>query len=330
MSGVLRHLAALSVGLALAAGALAVVFPGADVDTEVAFDAAALPDDLDVWLAAREAVIPDLRPDDAKRIVWAGAPGRRTALALVYLHGFSAGPAELSPVPTRVAEALGANLFLQRLAGHGRDGAAMAEPEAGDWIEDAAEAMAIARRLGDRVVVIGTSTGGTLAATLAVDPALAEQRAALAGVALISPNFGVRNAGAELLTWPAARHWAPLIAGETRGFEPRNEEHAAHWTEEYPTVAAIPMQALVAHAAALDWRSAGVPALIYYSPRDAVVLPGRIEAVAAAWGAPATLVAAEPAAGGTDPNEHVLAGDILSPARTDRAVALLTEWIGGL
>jgi alpha-beta hydrolase superfamily lysophospholipase len=330
MSGVLRLLGALLVGLALAVGAVAVVAPGADVDTEVAFDAAALPEDLDAWLAAREAEVPDLRPADAKRIVWAGAPGARTDLALVYLHGFSAGPVELSPVPTRLAEALGANLFLQRLAGHGRDGAAMAEPSAGDWVADAAEAMAVARRLGDRVVVLGTSTGGTLAATLAVDPALAERRDGLVGVALVSPNFGLRNRAARLLTWPAARHWVPLVAGATRGFEPLNAEHADHWTEDYPTVAAIPMQALVDHATALDWSAAQVPALVYYSPRDEVVLPGRIEAVAASWGAPATVVPAEPAAGRTDPSEHVLAGDILSPGRTDRAVALLSEWIGGL
>ena len=71
---------------------------------------------------------------------------------------------------------------MMRLAGHGRSGAAMAEPLAGDWIEDMAEAMAIGRRLGDRVVVIATSTGGTLAAIAATDPVLSE---GLAGVVLV-------------------------------------------------------------------------------------------------------------------------------------------------
>lgn len=84
---------------------------------------------LDGWLADREAQVPDLRPDAEKTILWAGAPGQKTPLSVVYVHGFSAAAPELRPVPDRFAEALGANLFFTRLAGHGRDGAAMAEPE---------------------------------------------------------------------------------------------------------------------------------------------------------------------------------------------------------
>ena len=64
---------------------------------------------------------------------------------------------------------------------------------------DTAEALAIGRRIGDRVLVIATSTGGTLAALAATDPELSER---LAGVVLISPNFGVQNPKAGLLTLP--------------------------------------------------------------------------------------------------------------------------------
>ena len=89
--------------------------------------------------------------DAAKRIVWAGAAGQKTPLAVIYVHGFSASAEEIRPVPDEVAKALGANLFYTRLAGHGRSGDAMAEPLAGDWIEDMAEAMAILQKLsGER------------------------------------------------------------------------------------------------------------------------------------------------------------------------------------
>lgn len=81
---------------------------------------------LDGWLAEREAEVPELRPDAAKTIVWAGAPGQKTALSVVYVHGFSAAAPELRPVPDQFAAGLGANLFFTRLSGHGRDGAAMA------------------------------------------------------------------------------------------------------------------------------------------------------------------------------------------------------------
>ena len=133
--------------------------PEEPFDRDISFEANALPDDISEFLAQRELQFSDIRPEAAKRIVWAGAPGQKTPLAVIYVHGFSASAEEIRPVPDEVAKALGANLFYTRLAGHGRSGDAMAEPLAGDWIEDMAEAMAIGRRLGDRVVVIATSTG---------------------------------------------------------------------------------------------------------------------------------------------------------------------------
>jgi hypothetical protein len=105
--------------LGLAVGVIAVVFPPDGVDRDIAFDPATLPDDLDAWLAARESAVPALRPDSGKEILWAAAPGAKTPLAVVYLHGFSADREEIRPVPDDVATALGANLFLTRLAGHG-------------------------------------------------------------------------------------------------------------------------------------------------------------------------------------------------------------------
>lgn len=143
-----------------------------------------LPADLSGWLAEREAAID---PDLAARIEWADAPDAQTEIAIVYLHGFSASPREIAPVPQHVAKALGANLFLARLTGHGQDGAALATASAEDWWRDTAEALAVGQRLGRRVVVIGTSTGATLAAEAARDPVLGQ---GIAGVVMISGNFG--------------------------------------------------------------------------------------------------------------------------------------------
>jgi len=143
-------------------------------------------------LAAREAAFDDIRPGSEAWIVWAGAPYAPTDLVVVYLHGFSASRMETAPLAQEVAAALDANLLEMRLSGHGRDGDAMAEPRAGDWVDDAALAMALGRAIGDRVVLIGTSTGGTLATYAATEPDLAE---GLAGIVLISPNFRLANPG---------------------------------------------------------------------------------------------------------------------------------------
>lgn len=309
--------------LLVAAGAMAwAVGPRAPVAHEIAFEAAALPEDLDAWLAAREARVPDLRPGADKRIVWAGAAGARTPVSVIYVHGFSASAEELRPVPDRVAADLGANLFFTRLAGHGRDGAAMADASAGDWVADMAEAMAIGRRLGERVIVIGTSTGGTLAALAAHEPALSE---GLAGIVFVSPNFRIANPAAPLLTLPWARHWLPPLAGEERSFTAINSGHAAHWTTRYPSVAVLPVAALVAHVRRRDAGAATVPALFLYSEHDKVVSPAAVRRMFAEWGGPKRLVPFVMAPG-DDPYSHVIAGEILSPTQTDRAVAEILDW----
>ncbi|WP_068115526.1 alpha/beta hydrolase [Tropicimonas marinistellae] len=317
--------------LVLVAGLAAILLwgPREPVDAEIGFDPQILPADaaeLDGWLATREAEVPNLRPDDAKQIRWNGAPGARTPLAIVYLHGFSASQAEIRPVPDNVAAALGANLYFARLSGHGRDGPAMAEPAAGDWIADTAEALAIGRRIGERVLVISTSTGGTLAALAAVDPSLSED---LAGMVFVSPNFRIANPLAGLLTLPYARHWMPLAQGAERGFDPLNDDHAAHWTTRYPSVAAVPLAALVAHVGALDYAQAEVPALFVYSRADQIVAAEATDAVHDTWGGPVARELIEPDGTG-DPANHLIAGDILSPGRTERVSQRIIDWASAL
>ena len=241
---------------------------------------------------------------------------------MIYVHGFSASSEEVRPLPDRVAEALGANLYFTRLAGHGRDAAAMAEPELADWMADMAEAMAIGRRIGSRVLVIATSTGGTLSTLMAADPEMSE---GLAGLALISPNYRVANPAGRILTWPGAEWWGPLIAGRERGFEPVNEAQARYWTERYPTVSVLPMAAAVAEARAIDHAALDVPALFIFSPEDRVVDAGATRHVAEVWGGASETEIVRPGPG-TDPFNHVLAGDILSPALTDPITERILQW----
>ena len=285
---------------------------------------------LDAWLAAREAAVPALRADAAKRIVWAADPGARTDWAVVYIHGFSASLGELRPVPDRVAAALGANLFYTRLAGHGRDGPAMAEATVADWVADTAEALAVGRALGERVLVIATSTGATLAALAAHDPDMA---ADVAGLVLVSPNFRLAGWPGRVIEWPRARDWGPLLVGETRGFTPRNPDHGRYWTQHYPTVAVAPMGALTRAVRSLDPAAVAVPALFVVHERDRIVdVPAALEQ-AAGWGrgtgarAEVARVSLLP---GDDPAGHVVAGDVLSPGGTAPLVARILGWVAGL
>lgn len=311
---------------ALAALALWFSVPRTGVERSVDFSEANIPADVEAYVTQREAAFSDIRPGDSKRILWAGERGAKTPLAIIYVHGFSASPAEIRPVPDEVARALGANLFFTRLAGHGRTGAAMAQASAEDWLFDMAEAMAIGRRLGERVIVIGTSTGGTLAALAATDPQLNE---GLAGTVLISPNFGIHAPAQWILDAPFVEHWGAAVAGETRSFTPLNAEQGRHWTTEYPTAALYPMARLIRAARDADYAQATTPALFLYAPADQVIDPARIPPVIDAWGGP-TQVELREMQGDDDPFAHVIAGDIMSPGQTEQTIQIITDWARGL
>lgn len=303
--------------------ALAALFslgPRVVVDTRVV--APALPEDLDAWLEVSEAAIPDVRPGTEKRIVWADPATRQaTPLSVIYLHGFSATRQEIAPVCDRVARQLQANLFYTRLRGHGRSGDAMAEATVNAWLADAVEALEIGRRLGQRVVVIGTSTGGTLATWLAA------RSEGLASLVLISPNFGVANPTAGILLWPWGEQLARLIVGPRRSWEPHNPSQALYWSHDYPTQALLPMMGLVDLVEGLDLKQITLPTLVLYSPEDSVVSPARTEARFQELGtARKALIEVEETG---DPSHHVIAGDIMSPGSTDAVVKRIVGFVRG-
>lgn len=294
--------------------------------TEVSFDEGLLGNDVDAYLASREARFDDITPGVEKRVVWHGVRGEKTRQVLVYVHGFSASSEEIRPVPDRIASALGANLVYTRLQGHGRSDAAMAEATTEGWMRDVAEALAVARAVGEEVIILSTSTGGTLVAEAARQPALMQQ---VRGVIFVSPNFSINNPLAPLLTLPAARNWLPLVAGRTRSYEPRNDRQAIFWTTSYPTVAVLPMAALVERARSRDFAVIKLPALFWYSDADQVVVPAATDKVVARWGGPVTVMKVTLGAG-SDPYAHVIAGAIASPSQTELTVAGMLSWIENL
>lgn len=282
--------------------------------------------DVDAYFATQEARFQDLTPGVEKRVIWAEDAGARTELAIVYVHGFSATSEEIRPVPDRVAAVLGANLVYTRLQGHGRDGAALDGATVQGWANDFAEAMIVARRVADEVVVISTSTGGGLVAAMADQPEVMDS---VKGLIFVSPNFQINNPAATLLTWPGARYWGPLVAGRTQSFEPSNAAHGTYWTTTYPTTATLQMAALTKMAFAKAYSDVMLPALFWISDEDRVVKPEATKDVAARWGGPA-LVSVQQLGPGQDPYAHVIAGDILSPGETDKVVDAFVKFIKGL
>ena len=306
--------------------AMVVFGPYEDVDLTAEFDESVLSGGVSAYFTAEEAQFDDITPGAEKRVIWQGAAEASTPLAVLYVHGFSATAQEIRPVPDLVADGLGANLIYTRLTGHGRTGAAMADATVADWMADVAEGLAAARQVGEQVLIVSTSTGGTLAAAVAADPVLSRD---VAGIVMVSPNFGINNPLAPLLTFPAARAWVPMIAGQERSFEPRTAQQEVFWTTRYPTVATLPMAALVKEVGALDLSGTAIPALFIYSDADTVVRPDKTAEMVARWGGPVQV--AQPDLGPEDdPDAHVIAGDILSPGQTAWAAQTILSWAEGL
>ncbi len=309
----------------VAVGALIYWFgPREDVDLHPRFEPRKFGEGVQVYFESVESAFDDIVPGVEKRVIWQdGFKERRTPVSILYLHGFSATSEEIRPVPDRVADALGANLVYTRLQGHGRRGEAMAEGTASGWMQDMAEGLAAARAVGDQVVVISTSTGGTLAAAAAMDDDLNRD---LAGIVFISPNFGVNTPGAFIPGLPWARDWLPVLMGENRDVSGPDPEKNRYWSAIYPWEAVVPMTVLVDVVFALDFSDAKVPALFWFSDDDQVVRPDRTHKVAEAWGAPAVveLVTMGP---DDDPSSHVVAGRLMSPGQTEATVEGILAWL---
>jgi len=282
-----------------------------------------LPADLDAYLARSEADVPDLRPGSERSIVWADpAAPAVTPLSLVYLHGFSADRHEVEPLVSDLARELGANVYFARFRGHGRDGAAMGEATAEDWIDETAEAVAIGGYIGERVVIVSTSTGGTLAVWAAAHEEAGDRLAALV---LISPNLGVQDPAAPLLLWPWGGLMGRMVVGPERCFTPKSPEQEIYWTTCYPPRALLPMMALVDYAQSLPDGAIKVPTLVFYSEGDLVVDPGVTRDLM-------PRLAAGPLemrviTGSGDPEQHVIAGDVMSPETTDEVRERIVDFL---
>ncbi len=312
----------LILSLLMVAVAVFTLGPRERVIDRIRFHPSDLGDDPEQALAASEARFDDIRDGMAKQIIWHDPVTRTmTDYAIVYIHGFSAAKPEVRPLPDMIAASLKANIFYTRLAGHGRTGAAMAEVTAQDWLDDVAEALAVGRRIGRRVIVMGTSTGGTAAAYAARNPELNRD---IAAMIFLSPNFGIRATGSDLVTIPWGRVLVPMILGKQRSFPTDNEAYNRAWTVSYPMVSLLPMMALVQYVRRMRFDLATMPALFVHAPDDQVVKPSETRKIVAKWGGKTTWV---DVTGTRGPNHHVVAGDIVNPDKTDEVFAGIDAWL---
>jgi alpha-beta hydrolase superfamily lysophospholipase len=276
--------------------------------------------DLDLYLARREAQHADVKPEQGKTIIWSHPATRsKTPLSLVYIHGFSASRKDIAPVIETLAGTLGANAFLTRLAAHGRTTPAeFAAVTAQDWLDDAREALAVGRRIGRRVVLIGTSTGALLAAMAALE----DNSSDIAALVLLSPNFGLRDWRAKFISGPLGRALARFVLGKEHSFHPDSIGHAEFWTTHYPSQAVVALMDLLNHARSIDLGKLKMPVLVIYTDQDTVVDVAAIRDRFDEIQAPTKLIVDLPEA-----SRHELTGDALAPETVQPVVQRILQFL---
>lgn len=199
------------------------------------------PQQLEMYVAEQEKKH-QIKPDNQARIVWYNDSLKNTTeYALVYLHGFSASQEEGNPVHRNLAKAFGCNLYLARLAEHGIDtsDALLNYTAEGLW-QTAKEAYAIGKKLGKKVILIGTSTGGTVALQLAA--AFPE----IAGIILYSPNIAINDPNAWLLNNPWGLQIARLVKGSNFNTAGQDDStYKKYWNHTYRLEATVQLQELL-------------------------------------------------------------------------------------
>jgi esterase/lipase len=182
-----------------------------------------------------------LKPDNEARIIWFNdSTKEKTEYAIVYLHGFSASQEEGDPVHKEFAKKFGCNLYLSRLAEHGIDTMdALANYTAEKSWRSAVEAYAIGKQLGKKIILMSTSTGGTLALKLCTEfPDIAAN-------IMMSPNIAINDPNAWLLN----NHWglqiAHVIVGPQRTVSDTTALYARYWNNRYSTNSLVQLEELL-------------------------------------------------------------------------------------
>ena len=210
-----------------------------------------------------------LKPDNEARIVWVNdTMPQPTSYSIVYLHGFSASQKEGDPVHRNIAKKFGCNLYLTRLAEHGIDTSEqLLNLTADNYWESAKQALAIGKKLGRKVILMGTSTGGSLALQLAAD--FPDD---VAGLILLSPNIAINDPFAWVLNNPwglqiarAVKHGNYVVSEDDRAVYRR------YWNKPYRLEAAVALEEYLETAMTNEtFAKVKQPLLLLYYYKDAV------------------------------------------------------------
>jgi esterase/lipase len=222
-------------GLLIAVAAMAVIYfvgptPNTPVYNQNLPTIPAEPSQVEQYVKDMESKV-QVKPNNEARIIWANdSLKQKTEYVVLYLHGFSASQEEGAPVHLNFASKFGSNLYLARLSEHGLvSDEPMAEMTADKLWESAVEAYAIAKQLGNKVIIMSTSTGGSLSLMLC------EKFPEIHSQILLSPNIRIYDPNSKLLNDPWGKQIAKIVTGNDHIVtEDQRDIFKQYWYSRYP------------------------------------------------------------------------------------------------
>jgi esterase/lipase len=275
---------------------------------------------LDAYIAAKESAT-ILKAGNQARIIWADSiQPKKTKVVFMYVHGFSASPMEGDPLHREVAKKFGANLLLARVAGHGvpDSDSTYAQVTADEYYQSVENYYAIAKKLGDEVVVLGTSFGGAMSLVLAAN------HPEIKALMLYGPCIAIKDANATLLDNPWGLQMAHLITGsDYRDIPVMAPGHAENWSLHYRLEGVVAVQNLLTHAMTQEvFEKVKIPVFMGYyykdeAHQDMVVSVDAMKVMFEQLGTPASLKKSE-----AFPNSgnHVITSNLLGKL-TEKPIA---------
>lgn len=221
---------------------------------------------IDAYIAAKESKT-ILKPGNEARVIWVDSTQpTKTKIVFMYVHGFSASPMEGDPLHREVAKKFDANLLLARVAGHGvpDSDSTFATVTADEYYQSVENYYAIAKKLGDEVVVLGTSFGGAMSLVLAAN------HPEIKALMLYGPCIAIKDPNATLLDNPWGLQMAHLITGsDYRDIPVMAPGHAENWSLHYRLEGVVAVQNLLTHAMTKEvFEKVKIPVFLGYYYKD--------------------------------------------------------------
>jgi len=199
-------------------------------------------DEVQAYVSAIDNEVSDLKPGTRSKIIWNDTLlQNKTEYVVLYLHGFSATGEEGGDVHEAFAAHFGANLFVPRLYDSGRksiDTYKNLTPS--QMMDSAKEALALSQLLGEKIILMSCSTGGTYSAFLAA------HHPEIHSLFMYSPNIDLDDQTSNAILYPwGVKILRSILGSDYNTIDHYNDEQKIYWNEKYHTDGIVALKYLL-------------------------------------------------------------------------------------